>query len=428
MAPSAGLRVWIGAQRGTRSAFSMLPVRSWASGRSGTMEPVWRLCATGWCRSQASQAGSRWPLKCRTGRWWMLSWTAALPCMRLIPSSWSACATASAWRGRRTTGATLGSRPADCARTRLCSGPSRPATPPLSRPVEPGDPAVIALREWSRLAEELQHERVRLGNRIRQQLWRYYPQLLEVSDDVTAEWVLDLWTLAPTPAKAARLRETTLARLLQEHLIRRLDAERALGILRQPAIAVAEGVTEAAVLHLRSLVARLRLANREFYQAERKLDELCTNLRDNTSTPKSGGPCDAAVLSSLPGIGPVTLAILLSEAAGPIKRRDYAALRTLSGVAPVTKRSGKTWVVVMRYAAQVRLRQAVFPWARIAVQIDRTCRGRYEALRARGHSYGRALRGVADRLLGVACVLLQRGMLFAPDHGTPTAPQVTAIP
>ena len=60
---------------------------------------------------------------------------------------------------------------------------------------------MIALREWSRLAEELQQERVRLGNRIRQQLWRYYPQLLAVSDDVTAEWVLDLWTLAPTPAK-----------------------------------------------------------------------------------------------------------------------------------------------------------------------------------------------------------------------------------
>jgi transposase len=87
--------------------------------------------------------------------------------------------------------------------------------PHLFRPIEAGDPAVIALREWSRLAEELQQERVRLGNRIRQQLWRYYPQLLEVSDDVTAEWVLDLWTLAPTPTKAARLREATLARLLQ---------------------------------------------------------------------------------------------------------------------------------------------------------------------------------------------------------------------
>ena len=76
--------------------------------------------------------------------------------------------------------------------------------------------------------------------------------------------------------------QATLTRLLQRHRIRRLDAERALSTLRQPAITVANGVTEAAVLHLRSLVARLRLANREFYQAERKLDELCTNLRDNT--------------------------------------------------------------------------------------------------------------------------------------------------
>ena len=30
-----------------------------------------------------------------------------------------------------------------------------------------------------------------------------------------------------------------------------------------------------------------------------------------------------------------------------------------------------------------------------------------------------ALRGVADRLLGVACVLLQHQVLFDPDHGTP---------
>ena len=51
-----------------------------------------------------------------------------------------------------------------------------------------------------------------------------------------------------------------------------------LEVLRQPAIPVAAGVTEAAVLHLRSLVARLRLANAEFRQAERKLGELCAGL------------------------------------------------------------------------------------------------------------------------------------------------------
>src|SRR5919107_3161037 len=283
---------------------------------------------------------------------------------------------------------------------------------PLFRRVLAGDPSVVELREWSRLAEELQQERVRLGHRVRQQLWRYYPQLLALSDDVTAEWVLALWTLAPTPAQAARLREATLARLLRQHRIRKLDAPAVQGILRQPAITVALGVTEAAVLHLRSLIARLRLANQEHHQAARKLEELCTALSETQPTAQDSGPGDATILRSLPGVGPVTLATLLTEAAGPLARRDDAALRTLSGVAPVTKRSGKTCVVLMRYAAQTRLRNAVFHWARVAVLNDPKCRGRYEALRARGHSYGRALRGVADRLLGVACVLLRRQVLF----------------
>ena len=68
-----------------------------------------------------------------------------------------------------------------------------------------------------------------------------------------------------------------------------------------------------------------------------------------------------------------------------------------------------------------RLRQAVFHWARVAVMHDPTSRNRYEALRARGHSYGRALRSVADRLLGLACALLQRHALFDPDYGKSVA-------
>src|ERR687897_1167536 len=310
--------------------------------------------------------------------------------------------------------------PRDARRDARVAAAGLRTDPHLFRPVQASDPAVVELREWSRLAEELQQERVRLGNRIRQQLWRYYPQRLEVSDDVAAEWVLALWTMAPTPAKAARLRETTLARLLKQHRIRRVDAETALTILRRPAITVAAGVTEAAVLHLRSLVVRLRLANREFRQAERKLDELCAALGKEAPDAEDGRPRDAAILASLPGVGRSTLATLLTEAAEPLGRRDHAALRTLSGVAPVTKRSGKTRIVVMRHAAQVRLRQAVFHWARVAVLNDPKCRGRYEALRARGHSYGRALRGVADRLLGFPCVLLRRQVLFDPDHGAST--------
>jgi transposase len=196
--------------------------------------------------------------------------------------------------------------------------------PHLFRPLQVGDPGVIELREWSRLAEELQQERLRLASRIRQQLWRHYPQLLALADDLTAEWILELWSWHPTPAEAARLREATIAELLRRHRIRRLDAASVLEVLRQPAITVAAGVTEAAVLHLRSLVARLRLANAEFRQAERKLGELCAGLSQDAAA-TTGSPCDADILRSLPGVGTVVLATLLTEAGDPLARRDYAA-------------------------------------------------------------------------------------------------------
>ncbi|MBV8090748.1 MAG: IS110 family transposase, partial [Alphaproteobacteria bacterium] len=116
----------------------------------------------------------------------------------------------------------------------------------------------------------------------------------------------------------------------------------------------------------------------------------------------------------MPGIGRINLAAPLCEATGPLGSRDYQALRTLCGAAPVTRRSGKSRIVVMRYAAHVRLRNTVYHWARVASQRDPRCRARYAALRQRGHSHCRALRGVTDRLLALVCVLLQRQTLFDP--------------
>src|SRR5258707_1898997 len=125
---------------------------------------------------------------------------------------------------------------------------------------------------------------------------------------------------------------------------------------------------------------------------------------------------DVTILRSLPGVGRIVLATLLAEAAEPVRRRDYHALRRLSGVAPVTKRSGRRCIVIMRQACQMRLRTAVYHWARAAIQHDELSRRRYASLRQRGHSHGRALRSVADRLLAVACVMLTRQALFDPEH------------
>jgi transposase len=121
-------------------------------------------------------------------------------------------------------------------------------------------------------------------------------------------------------------------------------------------------------------------------------------------------------------VGRIVLATLLAEAWEALQRRDYAALRSLTGVAPVTKRSGKSLIVIRRQARHPRLANAVYHWARVVVQRDRTSRAKYAALRARGHSYGRALRSVADRLLNIACAMLKTGTTFNPSLATEKAP------
>jgi hypothetical protein len=81
---------------------------------------------------------------------------------------------------------------------------------------------------------------------MREQLWRYYPQMLELADDLAADWFLDLWSHTPTPAKAVRLRETTIERFVKAHRLRRWQAPEVLRILKQKPLSVAPGVVEAA--------------------------------------------------------------------------------------------------------------------------------------------------------------------------------------
>ena len=140
------------------------------------------------------------------------------------------------------------------------------------------EPVIVQLREWSRMADELQQERARLASRMREQLWRYYPQMLEIADDLAADWFLDLWRQAPTPARAGRLRPTTIERFVRTYRLRRWPAPEVLRILKQKPLSVAPGVVEAASQHIHTLTARIRLVNQQLKAAHRKLDDLCAQL------------------------------------------------------------------------------------------------------------------------------------------------------
>jgi transposase len=134
---------------------------------------------------------------------------------------------------------------------------------------------------------------------------------------------------------------------------------------------------------------------------------------------------DALLLQSLPGVGKLVCATMLAEAAEPLERRDYSALRTLCGVAPVTKRSGKQYAVSMRSSCSSRLRTAVHYWAGGAAKLDPHWKARYAALRAGGHSHGRALRGIGDRLLATMVAVLKTRTPYDPAHRGVPAPAAT---
>uniref|UniRef100_UPI000A10F5C6 IS110 family transposase n=1 Tax=Ensifer aridi TaxID=1708715 RepID=UPI000A10F5C6 len=284
--------------------------------------------------------------------------------------------------------------------------------------LEPIHPTIIELREWSRMVEDLSAERNRLANRFRHQLWRYFPQIVDLSEDWARDWILDLWELIPTPAKGRGARTNAVARLLQRCRVRKWSAESLLVHLRAPPIAVAPGVTEACVAHCQVIIARLRLVMEQMKAGMKQLERLCSAVADLPSVEPTAPDtrCDPDILRSLRGVGPIVLAALLSEGHDAIRRRDAAALRALSGVVPVTRRSGKQYTVVMRQSCPHRLRTAVYHWARVAVMHDFHSRNRYSAMRRRGHSHARALRSVGSRLIGVACAMLQTGELFDKDR------------
>ena len=283
------------------------------------------------------------------------------------------------------------------------------------RRVERADPWVIELREWSHIHDELGTEEVRLGNRIREQLQRYYPQILACGD-VNENWILALWELAPTPASAQRLTLSRAKKLLAENRIRRIDAETVVRNIRGPGFKTIDGTVEAASAHVKVLLPQLRLVLEQRKGAKRKLESLLSGGEEPKEKRRAAFHQDIQRLQTLPGSGTVVVSTVIAEAARPLMQRDYQTLRTYAGAAPVTKRSGKSLMVVRRNACNPRLQNALYHWARIAVQNDSELKAKYVAQRQAGHSHGRALRAVGDKLLKILCAMLRDGTDYLPPE------------
>jgi len=282
------------------------------------------------------------------------------------------------------------------------------------RAVRAEDPTIIQLRELSRMLEELQVEEGRLANRLREQLYRVHARWLTLSPAADEPWLWAIVGETPHPDAWAQLPRRRITPALRAHRIRRLTADDVVAALRQPMLTVAPGVADAVALRVAALIPQLVVVHEQRATAERQIDRLLKTLADAAAG--DGEPRehrDVEILQSLPGVGRVVTATMLTEAAGPLAACDYATLRAYAGAAPVTKRSGKrAFFVHMRYACKQRLRQALYHWSRTSIQHDAAARAYYDRLRARGHSHARALRSVGDRWLRILIAMLKTRTLY----------------
>jgi transposase len=287
------------------------------------------------------------------------------------------------------------------------------------RAVRLDEPDVIRLRELSRLDDDLRDEFRRLSNQLREQWHRFFPQLLELCPSTDEPWVWEVFRAAPLPALAAHLSEKKIAKILNRYRIRRTSAQEVRVILAALPIRLANGAAEAASEHALLLLPRLQLLRQQRSHVSSCLRKL---LEDLAAPPPAHCETqehrDAEILLSLPGVGGIVAATMLSEASQAIADRDYHALRCYAGTAPITRQSGKKTVVSMRYSCNERLRNALYHWARVSTIRDPHSRTHYAQLRAKGHSHGRALRGLADRWVRVLIAMLKHHTLYDPAlHG-----------
>jgi transposase len=276
---------------------------------------------------------------------------------------------------------------------------------PSFRRIQLDEPQLLLLRELSRAEETLLEEFRRSANRLRDQLHRFYPQMLELCSAADEPWLWDLIDLAPTPAHATLLSEEQVQRLLKTHRIRRVKAKEVLTCLQGSALPVAPGAAEAAQAHCAFLLPCLRVLAEQLKACSQQVSALLSTLAEEPG--KGEGPSDVAIVLSLPGVGRKITAWLFAEAAQPLAERDYQVLRTHSGVAPVTKQSGKRRVVVMRRGCNPRLRHALYHMARVSMQRDAHFSNVYMVLRAKGQRHGQALRNIGDRLLRILMAMLR---------------------
>ena len=272
------------------------------------------------------------------------------------------------------------------------------------RPVAGDSELAEAVKVLARAHQSMIWTRQRQTNQLRSTLREFYPAALDAFDELAGRDALAVLAIAPTPAAGRVLSHSKIAAALHRGGRQRRIDERAVEIqtalrgeqLEAPAlIADAMGASVAALV---AVIAEMQT------QIGRLETELATRFEQHP---------DAKIIRSLPGLGMTLGARVLAEFGDdPNRYADAKSRKNYSGMSPITRASGKHHVVLARYARNRRLADACYQWAFSAITASPGARSYYDARRAAGDTHHRAIRSLANRLVGILHGCLRHHTLY----------------
>lgn len=267
------------------------------------------------------------------------------------------------------------------------------------------------LRSLHRLRGRITKDARAAANQLLYELYRVFPTVVGLCPGADAVWFLDLVEAIFDAQSPADVPRSSIEDIIKKRRLRKLSVDDVAAVLQQPRPNVPRHLVADAGFAARVHLKQLRLLVEQQQLIEREIDMQLKAMR----APEGHDPTDVDLLFSMPGFGPIVVATLVAELGRQLSERDRQRLRILTGVAPVTKRSGKSHVVQRRLACNERARQAMFYAARVAIR-DPRFREVYNAMRARGLNHARALRGVGDCMLRVLVGVLRTGKPYEQNH------------
>jgi Transposase/Transposase IS116/IS110/IS902 family len=272
------------------------------------------------------------------------------------------------------------------------------------RPVAGDSELAAAVKVLARAHQSLIWTRQRQTNQLRSTLREFYPGALVAFEELASSDALAVLAVAPTPALGRQLSRSKIASALRRGGRQRRIEERAVEIqaaLRTPQLEAPALVAEAMGASVAALVAVVGELVSQIAGLESKLAE---HFEQHP---------DAKLIRSLPGLGMILGARVLGEFGDDPNRYSEAKSRkNYAGTSPITRASGKHKVVLARYARNRRLADACYQWAFSALGASPGARAFYDQRRAAGDTHHRALRALANRLVGLLHGCLRHGTLY----------------